>query len=523
MPATESSAAAVPGAGALPPGAAQVTGHCAQVTGHCAQVTGHWSSDTAADDFTVENPANGSLLAVVRGAGPKQVDEAVRAAHAAQPAWRAVTPRRRGEYLRQIAAALREDLDGIAAVESRENGKPLSQARFDVLSAATVFDLFGSLGEAIPGSVRDAGGILDITTLEPYGVIGAILPFNWPPIVTAGKTAAALVVGNTVVVKPPEQAPLSVLRMFELIEPILPPDVVRVVPGTGTAGAALAGHPLIGKISFTGAPTTGAKVIKAAADNLTPTLMELGGKNPFIVFDDADITSAVRWALEGGYYNQGEACTAASRVLVQAGVHDEFAERLGEAVRRLRVGDGADPATDVGPLVTEAHRERVVGYIGIGEREGAVIAAQAALPSAPELAGGYFAPPTLFTGVTRDMRIANEEIFGPVVSLIRFDDEDEAVSIANGTDFGLVGAVFTANAERLVRVAKAISASVMFLNHYSRAGLFGTPFGGTKHSGYGRLHAQQTLTEFAHTKTLRLPTGTEPITTLDFFASHAFD
>jgi acyl-CoA reductase-like NAD-dependent aldehyde dehydrogenase len=497
------------------------TGSSAVAPG-AAQVTGHWSSADAADDFTVDNPANGSPLAVVRGAGPKEVDEAVRAAHAAQPGWRAITPRRRGEYLRQIAAALREDTDGIAAVESRENGKPLAQARFDALSAATVFDLFGSLSEAIPGSVRDAGAILDITTLEPYGVIGAILPFNWPPIVTAGKMAAALAVGNTVVVKPPEQAPLSVLRMFELIEPILPADVVRVVPGTGAVGAELAGHPLLGKISFTGAPATGTRVIKSAADNLTPTLMELGGKNPFIVFDDADITSAVRWALEGGYYNQGEACTAASRVLVQASVYEEFAERLGQAARRLRVGDGADPATDVGPLVTEAHREKVAGYIEIGAHEGAVIVAQAALPSAPELADGYFVPPTLFTGVTRNMRIANEEIFGPVVSLMRFDDEDEAVSIANGTEFGLVGAVFTANTERLIRVAKAISASVVFLNHYSRAGLFGTPFGGTKHSGYGRLHAQQTLGEFGYTKSLRLPTGVEPIDNLDFFGARAF-
>ncbi len=293
---------------------------------------GRWSSGEETDEFVVDNPATGQPLAVVEGAGTKQVDEAVGAARAAQPGWRALTPRARGDYLRKIAGALNSAVDELAAIETSENGKPLAQARFDAISAAALFEMYGSLSESLPGSVRDVGSLMDVTSIEPYGVVAAVVPFNWPRIVTAGQIAPALAVGNTVVAKPPEQAPLSVLRMFEIMEPLLPADVIRLVPGGGSVGAALTAHPGIGKIAFTGAPGTGVKVMHAAAENLTPMLMELGGKNPFVVFEDADIDSAVRWALEGGFYNQGEACTAASRVIVHEAVYDEFAERLASAV-----------------------------------------------------------------------------------------------------------------------------------------------------------------------------------------------
>lgn len=480
------------------------------------RIRGPWSSTDPADEFVVHNPATGQPIAIVAGSGEKQVEEAVRAARAAQPLWRAVTPRARGALLREAAAVVREHTEELTALETSDNGKPLDQARFDVQAAVTVLELFSSLTEAIPSAVRDVGSITDITTLEPYGVVASILPFNWPPIVAAGNLAAALAVGNTFVIKPPEQAPLSVIRLIELVQTVLPDNVVRQVPGTGAVGARLAGHPLVNKVSFTGAPGTGEKVIETAARNLTPTLMELGGKNPLVVFEDADIDSAVRWAFEGGYYNAGEACTAASRVLVHSSIYDEFAARYAAAVSRLRVGDGTDPDSDVGPIVTEAQQRRILDYIEIGLEEGATIAAQAALPDSVDLAGGFFVRPTLFTGVTRDMRIANEEIFGPVVVLIPFDDEDEAISIANGTEYGLVAGVLTADPARLMRVSRAISAGVVFLNHYSRQQLFGSPFGGTKSSGYGRLHAQQTLSEFGYHKTLRLPTGAGEIERMPF-------
>lgn len=470
-----------------------------------------WSSNDPAHRFTVENPATGTTVTTIQGCGAGEVDTAVCAALEAHHGWKARSPRERGGWLRRIAAAVREHADEIAWLESTDNGKPFTQARqFDLEAAIAIFELFGALCENLPGAVRDAGPTIDLTMLEPFGVVAAIVPFNWPPLHTAGKLAPALAAGNAVVLKPPEQAPLSVLKMIEIVNAILPDDVVHVVPGGGETGAALAGHPLVGKISFTGAPSTGVAVLKTAADNLTPTLMELGGKNPFVLFGDADLDSAIPWAVEAAFFNQGEACTAASRILVHNDIHDEVADRLATAVTRLRVGDGADPDTHVGPLVTAQQRRRVEEYIAIGRSEGATVRAQAALPTDRRLANGHFVAPTLFTGVRPGMRIATEEIFGPVTCLIPFETEHDAVEIANGTEFGLVAGVFTADAERAMRVSRAIRAGMVFVNHYHRA-FTGTPFGGVGHSGYGREHALETLHEFGYSKSLRMPSGGAPI------------
>ena len=467
-----------------------------------------WSSASADDQFVVENPATGEPVAVVQGAGPKQVDQAVRTAHAAHPDWKERPARQRGRYLRKAAEVIRAHADEIATLESLEMGKPITQARqFDVEAAISIFDYFASLVEVLPSQARDYGPIFDVTTLEPFGVIAGIVPFNWPPIHTAGKTAPALAVGNAIVLKPPEQTPSVVLRMVELIQSVLPEDLredlVQVVPGAGAVGAALAGHPLVGKVSFTGSPQTGSAVLRTAADNLTPTLMELGGKNPLLVFDDADLHEALLAAIDGGFFNQGEACTAASRILVQDTIFAEFESRLATAVSRLRVGDGADPATDVGPLVTAAQQKRVLDYLDIGVAEGARIAAQAPLPSDPRLANGFYAPPTLLTDVTPVMRVATEEIFGPVVALIPFSDEHEAVRIANDTQFGLVAGVFTQDSDRVMRVSRQIKAGTVFVNNYVRVAI-GSGFGGIGYSGFGREHAQETLAEYGYQKTVRL-------------------
>lgn len=465
-----------------------------------------WSSASTDDQFVVLNPATGQPVTVVQGAGPDEVDQAVRAAHAAHLSWKQRPARERGHYLRQIADILRAHADEIAELESLEMGKPITQARqFDVEAAIAIFDYFGSVVEVLPNQARDYGPVLDVTTLEPYGVIAGIVPFNWPPIHTAGKIAPALAVGNAVVLKPPEQTPSVVLRMVELIQSVLPDRVVHAVPGKGEVGAKLAGHPLVGKVSFTGSPRTGAAVLRTAAANLTPTLMELGGKNPLVVFDDADLHEALLAAVDGGFFNQGEACTAASRILVQDSIYAEFAAKLCAAVSRLRVGDGADPATDVGPLVTQEQQQQVLEYLKIGEAEGARIAAQAPLPDDPQLADGFYVAPTVLTDVTPDMRVAREEIFGPVVALIRFSDEDEAVRIANDTPFGLVGAVFSQNTDRALRVSRQIRAGAVFVNNYHRIAI-GTGFGGVGHSGFGREHAQETLAEYGYTKTIRLAT-----------------
>ena len=463
-----------------------------------------WSSASANEQFVVENPATGEPVAVVQGAGPDQVDQAVRAAHAAHLDWKERPPRQQGRYLRKAAEVIRAHADEIAALESLEMGKPITQARqFDVEAAISIFEYFGSLVEVLPSQARDYGPVFDVTTLEPFGVIAGIVPFNWPPIHTAGKTSPALAVGNAIVLKPPEQTPSAVLRMVELIQSVLPEDLVQVVPGAGAVGAALAGHPLVGKVSFTGSPQTGSAVLRTAADNLTPTLMELGGKNPLLVFDDADLHEALLAAIDGGFFNQGEACTASSRILVQDKIFAEFEGRLATAVSRLRVGDGADPATEVGPLVTAAQQKRVLEYLDIGVAEGARIAAQAPLPGDPRLANGFYVPPTLLTDVTPDMRVATEEIFGPLVTLIPFSDEDEAVRIANGTQFGLVAAVFTRESDRVMRVSRQIRAGTIFVNNYVRVAV-GTGFGGVGHSGFGREHAQETLAEYGYHKTVRL-------------------
>jgi acyl-CoA reductase-like NAD-dependent aldehyde dehydrogenase len=319
--------------------------------------------------------------------------------------------------------------------------------------------------------------------------------------------APALAAGNTVVLKPSEQAPLTVMRIVVLLNTVLPADVLHAVPGTGSqVGQPLAGHPLVRMVSFTGSTGAGAAVAGTAAKNITPTLLELGGKDAMIVFDDADFDRAVQDAAEGGFYNKGEACTATSRILVQDAIYDHFVEQLAVAVTKLKVGRGTNPAVHVGPVVTRTQQQRVLSYIQAGIDEGATIAAQAALPADPDLANGFWVAPTLFTDVTRTMRIAREEIFGPVVTVTRFSDEDEAVAITNESEYGLTSAIYTADSARGFRVARRIEAGMVFINNYFR-GVLGTPFGGTKRSGYGREHAIETLREFSYTKMVRFPSG----------------
>ena len=282
---------------------------------------------------------------------------------------------------------------------------------------------------------------------------------------------------------------------------------MQVVPGAGPeAGAALAGHPLVEHLSFTGSTATGRAVLKLAADTMTPAVLELGGKNPFLVFEDADLDAAARGAVEGAFFNGGEACTAASRLLVHERVHDAFVERIAGAVRRLRVGPGLAEGTHVGPMVTAAHRDKVQACIDKAVADGATAAATAPVPDG----GGYWVAPTLFTGVTPEMAIARDEVFGPVTAVLPFADEDEAVDLANDTPYGLLAAVYTADHPRALRVARRIDAGVVLLNNFNRA-LLGTPFGGFKDSGYGREHSVESMLEFTRIKNIREPSGAGPI------------
>jgi len=328
-----------------------------------AFIGGSWSDTANRETFEVLDPATGGHLAHVIAGDDELVDAAVRSARAALPGWRDLSPRERGTYLRKVAERIRAHLPELATLLTRENGKPRRDAMLnDVTFAHSAFDYFGGLADTLPGEIIDQGPIEARISYEPYGVVACILPFNWPPIHFAKKAAPALVAGNTVVIKPGEQSPLTLLRLVEIANEVLPPGVLNAVPGIA-AGAALARHPLVERISFTGATATGRKVLQSAAENLTYATMELGGKNALIVLPDADLDHAVTVAIEAMFYNKAEACTSTARILVHDSVHDDFLERFCAATLRLKVGDGLDPATDVGPLVDMKQRDKVAAFL----------------------------------------------------------------------------------------------------------------------------------------------------------------
>jgi acyl-CoA reductase-like NAD-dependent aldehyde dehydrogenase len=314
------------------------------------------------------------------------------------------------------------------------------------------------------------------------------------------------------VIKPGEQAPLSVLRLVELANQVLPPGVLNAVTGPA-AGPALTGHPLVERITFTGATATGRAVLRSAAANLTYATMELGGKNALIVLDDANMDVAVDTAIEGMFYNQGEACTSTARLLVHSSRHDEFVERFGVAAANLVVGDGLDPATDIGAMVDANQQRKVLDHLDSGLRQGARIAAQGTVPEDERLRGGFWVPPTVLVDVTPDMTVAQEEIFGPIACVLKFDTEDEAVEIANGTAYGLTAALITEDHFRASRLADRLEAGMIFINNYMRRAFLGSPFGGVKGSGFGRENAAETLHEFVRAKNIRFPSGRRPVPT----------
>ncbi|KAI9656600.1 MAG: hypothetical protein M1821_004807 [Bathelium mastoideum] len=471
-------------------------------------ITYPWSAKSGTK-FPIHNPATGKILTSVVAATPTELDLAVQAAHKAYSTdWRWRSPAERSRLLFACAAALDAHLDELAVLLCLENGKPARAGRmYDLNFLVGAFRYYAGLVDKLPSQLYDGGSVYTNVFHEPYGVVGAILPFNWPPIHTGGKLAPALAMGNAVVLKPPEQAPLTIMRIIEILQTVLPKDVVHGVPGLGPdVPAALVSHPLVHKISFTGSTAAGAAVAKAAAADITPCTLELGGKNAFVVFEDADLDQAVRDALEGGFFNKGEACTAASRILVHRDIHDVFVQRLGAAIKKLVVGDGLKKDTHVGPQVTEAQQTRVLNYIRIGEEEGATISVQGSLPSDPALKDGYFVKPTLFTNVKPSMRIAKEEMFGPIQTVTSFSSYDEAIRIVNDSDYGLTAAVYTKDSEKGWKASREIDVGMVFLNNYWRA-VLGKPFGGAKQSGYGREHTLETLLDFSRTKFVQFPSG----------------
>jgi acyl-CoA reductase-like NAD-dependent aldehyde dehydrogenase len=462
---------------------------------------------TAASDgqtFTVYDPSSGDVLATVAKATKADVSRAVQSAHAAleSKAWGGILPAERGRIMLRIAQAIRDRAEELATLESRDNGKPLRQARTDVQVAARYFEFFGGVADKIMGQTIPLGpGFLDYTLREPIGVSAQIVPWNYPIQIGARGVAPALAAGCAVVLKPSSEAPMTALRLGEIALACgLPPGALNVIPGTGSeAGVALASHPDINQLTFTGSVDVGVAVAKMAAENVVPVVMELGGKSPNIVFADADLDLTVQGVANAIFQNAGQTCSAGSRLLVERGAHDALVARLAARAKEMRVGPGvSDP--DMGPIISKRQLETIERYVKIGTGEGATVAAGGARPSGAELGQGFYYTPTLLDRVGPDMRVAQEEIFGPVLAIMEFDAVEDAIAIANRSQYGLVAGVWTRDINKAMAVSSRIKAGQVYINTYGAGGGVELPFGGYKKSGYGREKGLESLASYTQVK-----------------------
>jgi betaine-aldehyde dehydrogenase len=455
--------------------------------------------------FDIVNPATGKVIANAPLGGREDVDRAVVAAQAAfedRKGWAAWAAGKRGRSLAKLADLIKKNSDELAWLESRNGGKPITSARGEIIGASLVFDYYAGAANKIYGQtipVSKPG--LDLTLREPIGVVGLIVPWNFPLLMAAWKVAPALAAGNTALLKPASYTPLTAIRLGELaLEAGIPAGVLNVVTGPGgTVGASIAAHPGIGKVAFTGETTTGQEIMRLASANVKKISLELGGKSPNIVFADADLEKFAKESPYSVFDNAGQDCCARSRILVERSAHERVVELFAEATRNVKVGDPADEATEVGPLVSAKQRDKVKDYIEIGLGEGATLVVGGAAPDDPTLADGAFLLPTVFDGVDNDMRIAREEIFGPVVSVIPFDTEEEALRLANATPYGLSGSIWSRDIGKALRAAKALQSGVISINSNSSVHTE-APFGGYKMSGIGRELGMAALDLYTETK-----------------------
>jgi len=462
--------------------------------------------------FDTQNPFTGESWAQIPRGNAQDVDRAVRAAHQALTTgpWSQLTATQRGALMRKLGDLIARDAARLAATEVRDNGKLLAEMRGQLDYLPQWFYYYGGLADKVQGSTLplDKKGYFAFTRHEPVGVVAAITPWNSPLLLLAWKLAPALAAGCTVVVKPSEFTSASTLEFAQLFEEAgFPPGVFNVVTGFGAeVGTPLVEHPLVAKISFTGSDATGRLINEQAGRLLKHTAMELGGKSPNVVFEDADLEQAAFGAISGIFAATGQTCIAGSRLLVQDSIHDAFVERLLAVARTARMGDPMSADTQVGPITTPPQYRKVLEYIDIARAEGATAVLGGDKGTAPECGTGWFVQPTIFTGVRNDMRIAQEEVFGPVLSVIRFEDEADALRIANDVRFGLAAAVWTQDIGRAMRMSEKLQAGTVWINTY-RAVSFMAPFGGYKDSGLGRENGIDAVREYLQTKSVWINTG----------------
>jgi aldehyde dehydrogenase (NAD+) len=465
-------------------------------------IAGRWREANAT--LPVEDPSTGEAIGTLAAGSATDIDAAVAAADAALSGpWGAATAAERGRVLAKIGKAVEAKAEMLAELEARDVGKPLKQARADALALARYLEFYAGAADKLHGeTIPYLNGYTVFTLREPHGVTGHIIPWNYPMQIVGRSVVGALAAGNAAVIKPAEEASLTALAFARIAaEAGLPAGALNIVTGLGeVAGAALAGHPGVHHVSFTGSTAVGALVQAAAGKNAVPVTLELGGKSPQIVFADADLERALPFLVNAGIQNAGQTCSASSRLLVEQSIYEPVLERLSERYRALRVGAARDDL-DVGPLITAAQKSRVENYIARGRKDGLTVAAEGAIASnAP--AGGHFLAPTLFAGVSPEHLLAQDEIFGPVQVVIPFRSEEEAIRIANATQYGLVAGVWTRDGSRAMRLTRAVRAGQIFVNNYGAGGGVELPFGGTGRSGHGREKGFEALYGFTRLKTV---------------------
>ncbi|MBD3763685.1 MAG: betaine-aldehyde dehydrogenase [Rhodobacterales bacterium] len=471
-------------------------------------IDGRYHDDPAGAALPVLFPATGETIATLHQATPAVIEAALAAAARAQADWGARRPVERGRILRRAADLIRDRAEDLARLETLDTGKPLQETRVaDWPSGAEALEYFAGLAAAVTGQTIPLGGDFVYTLREPLGVCLGIGAWNYPSQIACWKAAPALALGNAMVFKPSELTPLGALKLAEILhEAGLPPGLFNVVQGLGAVGGALVADPRVAKVSLTGSVPTGARVAAAAGAGLKPVTMELGGKSPLIVFDDADVDSAVAAAMLGNFYSSGQVCSNGTRVFVQRGLRADFLDRLAARTARIRLGDPRDPETQFGPLISAAQRDRVLGYIAAGRAEGARLVAGGNVPAGRN--AGFWVEPTIFAGVQDDMTIAREEIFGPVMCVLDFDTEEEVVARANATPYGLAAGVFTSDLARAHRVVGRLQAGTTWINAYNLTPVE-APFGGVKQSGMGRENGWAAVEHYTRVKSVYV--GTAPV------------